>query len=271
MTIYYNTFFVTFPHCITIFKIRTDSEYIRLIFPRLYRVDVFWPGELIESVQLEIVFSTAQMTIEYNDKCQYVKSEYEAVVEIMKIIREKMIFEDPWCPFHGAALMLGERCILFLGESQSGKTTLAAFFSQKRDVRIISEDIVIVNCHTKEVAVVVLPLRLRESSYNLLTNEYYCDFNNLQTIWNGKKLVDVCFADKEVYILTDVFQLHRGGDAIRTEPSDEGGYITNGYCYTDIKRNIRCAITLNNILPAQKLYYSDLNSLYDYLCRTHPY
>lgn len=258
------TLSIGFPHCKRIFKVYTDSEYVDRTLRILYGIhsEDCWRAAI--SVW-EISFFSREKIVLYESKSCAVTDDNEAIVEILRVIRENLVFDEWWCSFHGLAVQLKEKSVLFLGESQAGKTTLAAFLSTQRDVLIISDDIVIINCLTKEVETLRYPLRVREASYDLLTKEYNCQLKEGVSLWNGKRIIAVPYSNETRTVLKHAFCIQRGCDEIHIEEVGVDKYIMNAFCHTNIRDNIRCSVALHNILPVKMLMYSDMRDLYEYM------
>lgn len=75
----------------------------------------------------------------------------QTIEQVERIIERYFIFEDDWNVYHGAAFSIDGITFLFLGKSQSGKTTLSAFLAWQKNVTYLAEEYVIINIKTKEV------------------------------------------------------------------------------------------------------------------------
>ena len=159
---------------------------------------------------------------------------------------------------------------MFLGSTGAGKTTLAVFLSQQRNIQLLSEDITILNWETKEIINQIYPICIRKESFDLLTSVYNCDLKCLEENYNGKYLYEYLHKQntKHKYVLDKCFLLDRA--EVCNEPkccpvSSVMPYILNSYCNIDMIRNIRSAQSLNEKNMMYKLSYANLNLVYNFL------
>lgn len=188
-------------------------------------------------------------------------------IKITEIIRNTLEFENGWNPYHGTAISHEHITYVFLGESRSGKTTLAAYLANYRDMQIVAEDLVLINYNTFEIATYKRPLLLRSGGYNLLTKKYGIDFVDVRPInisYETKMLIQSNYANDNVkYYASCAIILELSKAPINIYPiKEKGRYLIHSYLHNTMLKNTVSAILIERQLPLYRMSYYDLAEVY---------
>lgn len=258
---------VSYPHCTVAFKVVTDSDklkqYINLFY---YKMSIFnfskiYTIEYYLGLENKSLFRTL-------DFFKYDVSEEEAIYLSNKFIRENLELEDDWNIYHGSTIKIKDKNYLLLGQTGTGKTTLSAYLKLKKHAEIISEDISIINCKTKEVVTNRQPLMLRKHSYDILNSEYSCDISGGVIKFNGKYVLEYSYDtfNTEKNYLDVAILLNRNENKCTIDRIySEKEYILNSFLHVDIVKNIRYSVLLYERLNLFEMTYMDLDEAYKLL------
>jgi hypothetical protein len=107
------------------------------------------------------------------------KNQSSYVLEAARII-EKLIIKkmsDRVLFLHGASLFIDRKCLVFLGESRSGKTTLASFLKDK-GARILSDDVVVLDYRNNRILPFPVFSNIRSDVFSSIQVQYKEFFSN---------------------------------------------------------------------------------------------
>lgn len=195
-----------------------------------------------------------------------------AVGQVCTLFQSQQYTDFPWNLYHGTALHIKGKTIVFLGESGAGKTTAIAYLTEtQKDSIYITEDILIIDCKNNCIIPYPRPLHLRKGGLRLLRKTYNIQMSNVQRVAFHKykryilrrKAPDSKFYPVDCYIqlsrnqYAESYQIERiAADKVKT-------FMTNCYLPNNIRNNITCSVMLSGIAELWKAEYSDLADLYE--------
>jgi len=197
-----------------------------------------------------------------------------AVSAVNHFIQNNLRTMPSWNLLHGAALAINGKTVLFLGRSEAGKTTLAAYLAFVMEQSYISEDMLIINYEKNELTPFPRNLNLRHGTLQLLKDAYSFELSRVssQKLGNYDRLI--C---KPTRVVEDarhidcIVLLQRGSptDCCAFELINKNKIdILLNSCYipTNIMDNLKCSILLAEKNTLYLARYGDLDSFYEKLC-----
>lgn len=163
---------IKFPHSINSILIKTDSIEVIDILSDYYG-EYFAYLEDSSVKYIEIICEHDGYIIINNN--QTFKTSY-LLKTIGRIIYDNIIFSEKIFTLHGAALEKGNKAILFLAPTLTGKTTLTSYLTS-RGCGYITDDCILIDKNTLKIHPFTLPLHLREGGYRLLCDETTFDMD----------------------------------------------------------------------------------------------
>jgi len=178
-----------------------------------------------------------------------------------------------WNLLHGAALVVNGKTVLFLGKSETGKTTLTAYLALMMRQAYISEDILIINYEKNELTPFPRDLHLRHGTPQLLKDSYNFIVPNIRLEKLGEYERLTCRAENvmrnacriDCFILLErnkpkdycTFEL------IEKDKADI--FLNSCYLPRNIVDNFKSSILLSEKNPIYLARYGDLSSFYENL------
>ena len=260
---------ISFPHAVESFWICCDNEKLVSLLEIYY-------GSMMEYVDKIGVIALCYINDTFfikedSSKHNIQKKTFEiAFCNIVAYIRHNVHLEKDWFFYHGSCAVVGNKTYLFLGSSRAGKTTLTTFLNHQSLTTTVSEDICIINYNTCEVESIKRPFFLRPDAYMMLKTNYNieipingsCIYNiNEKIITNSNNIVP-----NITYKIDEILFLHlREGTVKKQKCEDINELLYNSYNTKDINKGIYVSNILCKSVPMFKLYYYDLNEVYQFL------
>lgn len=262
-------FSISFPHATTSFGICCDNVKLTNLL-EMYYGSMFENVDKVNAVELcylNEIFCVKKGGKLYNAQTQTCET---AFCSIVAYIRNNIHVENDWFLYHGSCSVVGEKVYLFIGSSMSGKTTLTTFLEFQPKTITVTEDLSAINFETCEIESINRPFFLRPSSFELLQSKYNiaipangtCTYNvNEKIIANFNSIIpNVTYKIDEI-----LFLCLREGAVEKKKCNEFEDLLYNSYNANDITKSIYATHILASSVPMFKLYYYDLNEVYNYL------
>jgi len=199
--------------------------------------------------------------------------EEHSVFFVNRFIQNSLQTIPTWNLLHGAALVVNGKTVLFLGKSESGKTTLTAYLMFVMRQTYISEDILIINYERNELTPFPRSLNLRYGTQELLRDVYSFEIPNVSHERLGSYDRLIC---KPGNVMNDVSQidcivlLQRGKPTTYCtfeliEKNKIDILLNSCFIPTNILDNFKSSILLAEKNTLYQARYGDLNSFYEKL------
>jgi len=264
------------PGTVQVYLLASDSIKLISIINSIYYPYVSERNEYPDKPVVSIDVSYAKGSISMYSGCdaeEWKLDEMYAVTAVSRFVQNNIQTIPQWNLLHGAALIVNGKTVLFLGRSETGKTTLTAYLTVMMKQLYISEDILIINYEKNELTPFPRDLNLRHGTIQLLRDTYSFEFPNIipeklgiydRLIYKPENIVS------EINRIDCIILLQRNDptDCCTFELIDKSKidiFLNSCYIPTNIVENFKSSIHLaekNNLYLAR---YGDLGSFYEKL------
>lgn len=198
---------------------------------------------------------------------KYKLEENTAIGQTCRILQGIQRSINPWNLYHGAAMHIKGKTIVFLGDSGTGKTTLIAYLlNTSKESMYLSEDVLIINSENNMLIPYPRPLLLRREGKNLLQEKYCISFDYASCIAYGEYFRYVIKSSsifEKKYTVDGYIKLKRNEsehfyvDKIIENRGDT--ILSSCYLPNNIRNNVISSIKLANRSRLYEISYSDLD------------
>ncbi len=252
-------------------EIHTDDSVFFSVLWKMYEPYVFILNKrFLTKTVVCINFNSEYIILLRNGvKNEIPLEKFNAVGQVGSLIRWILEIELPWNLFHGAAVCIQRKTIVFLGASGTGKTTLTAYLTKTfKDIIYLSEDMLLINGEQCSICPYPRSLHLRVGGKQIL-EDYQVETSNLEKIVYGnyeRYLLKQPTLSQDIFSVDCFIKLERKHDRNKSfiEKVKEGRFemlLSNSFLPTNIKNNIISSLRLSNSLPMYIIQYYNIESI----------
>lgn len=263
---------ICIPHVTREIEVESDDSLLEDVIKRIYQPYVVGDAKEKESVlKVYISIKESYMLIKNGNRSKRMDIKNESVISnICGFIQLAQKSVMPWNLYHGAAMCIKGKTVVFLGASGTGKTTLIAYLSKMiEESYYIAEDVLIINCKENCIYPYPRPLHLRKGGKELLEETYNIDLGVEVEEYFGeyqRYILDLRAAASREYSVDYYINLIRDENAAesiwsRVETKKYETLLYSSYLSGNIMNNLICSDQLADRAVVYEVRYSNLELL----------